>query len=94
MAEAHEEERQKEAHKARICAAIEKQIKQAENAKVVVIHRQRKPQRNKRIIDLASIAEMDDESDGGVPPSPPPTVERKIEKTDSIEELVRRERGH
>ena len=45
------------------------------------------------MIDISTIAEMDDESDGGTPPSPP-TVERKIEKTDSIEELVRRVRGY
>lgn len=52
------------------------------------------PKENKRMIDISTIAEMDDESDGDTPPSPPPTVERKIEKTDSIEELVRRVRGY
>jgi hypothetical protein len=94
MAEAREEARKHEEWKAHICAGIEKQIKQGEKAKVVVIHRQRVPKENKRMIDISTIAEMDDESDGGTPPSPPPTVERKIEKTDSIEELVRRVRGY
>ena len=59
-----------------------------------MIHRERQPKKSPREIDLSLIAEMDDESDGGTPPSPPPTAERKIEKTDSIEELVRRVRGH
>ena len=94
MAEAREEARKHEEWKAHICAGIEKQIKQGEKAKVVVIHRQRAPKENKRMIDISTIAEMDDERDGGTPPSPPPTVERKIEKTDSIEELVRRVRGY
>ena len=93
MAEAREEERKKKERNARICAGIEKQIKQAEAQKVVVIHRQRAPKKNKRMIDLSTIVEMDDESDGGTPPSPP-TVERNFEKTDSIEELVRRVRGY
>jgi hypothetical protein len=43
-----------------ICARIEAQIKQAENAKVVVIHRQRQPKKNKREIDLSTIASMED----------------------------------
>ncbi|MBQ8003668.1 MAG: hypothetical protein IJ299_01040 [Oscillospiraceae bacterium] len=94
MAEAREEARKHEEWKAHICAGIEKQIKQGEKAKVVVIHRQRVPKENKRMIDISTIAEMDDESDGGTPPSPPPTMERKIEKTDSIEELLRRVRGY
>ena len=89
MAEARERERAHEEWKARICAGIEKQIIQAQNAKVIVIHRQRKP-KERKLIDLASIAEMeDDEDDGGAPPK----VER-IEKTDSTEDLVRRVRGY
>lgn len=94
MAEAKEEARKYEEWKAHICAGIEKQIKQGEKAKVVVIHRQRVPKKPKGWIDFSDIEAMDDESDGGTPPSPPPTVERKIEKTDSIEELVRRVRGY
>ena len=93
MADAREKERKKKERNARICAGIEKQIKQAEAQKIVVIHRQREPKKPKGWIDISTIAEMDDESDGGTPPSPP-TVERKIEKTDSIEELVRRVRGY
>ena len=94
MAEAREEERKKKERNARICAGIEKQIKQAEAQKVVIIHRQREPKKPKGWIDISTIVEMDDESDGGTPPSPPPTSDRKIEKTDSIEELVRRVRGY
>ena len=44
-----------------ICARIEAQIKQAESAKVVVIHRQRQPKKNKREIDLSTIADMEDD---------------------------------
>ena len=96
MAEAREEERKKKERNARICAGIEKQIQQriAWEKNIKVIHRQRAPKKPKRWIDFADIEKMDDESDGGTPPSPPPTVERKIEKTDSIEELVRRVRGY
>ena len=96
MAEAREESRKQEERKADICAGIEKQIQQRIEweKNIKVIHRQRAPKENKRMIDISTIAEMDDESDGGTPPSPPPTVERKIEKTDSIEELVRRVRGY
>ena len=96
MAEAREESRKQEERKADICAGIEKQIQQRIEweKNIKVIHRQRAPKENKRMIDISTIAEMDDESDGGTPPSPPPTVERKIEKTDSIDELVRRVRGY
>ena len=80
MAEAREQERAHEEWKAHICAGIERQIIQAQNVKTHVIHRQRKPKELK-LIDLASIAEMeDDEDDGGAPPK----VER-IEKTHSIQ---------
>ena len=44
-----------------VCARIEAQIKQAENAKVVVIHRQRQAKKNKREIDLSAIADMEDD---------------------------------
>ena len=59
-----------------------------------MIHRERQPKKSPREIDLSLIAEMDDESDGGEPPSPPPTRDRRVEKTDSIEDLVRRVRGY
>jgi len=96
MAEAREEERKKKERNARICAGIEKQIQQriAWEKNIKVIYRQRAPKKPKGWIDFSDIEAMDDESDGGTPPSPPPTVERKIEKTDSIEELVRRVRGY
>ena len=96
MAEAREEERQKKERNARICDGIEKQIQQriAWEQNVKVIHRQREPKKPKGWIDISTIVEMDDESDGGTPPSPPPTSDRKIGKTDSIEELVRRVRGY
>jgi hypothetical protein len=44
-----------------ICARIEAQIKQAEAAKVVVIHRQRQQKKNKREIDLSTLADMEDD---------------------------------
>jgi hypothetical protein len=44
-----------------ICARIEEQIRQAEAAKVVVIHRKKQPKQNKREIDLASIAALEDD---------------------------------
>ena len=43
-----------------ICARIEAQIKQAEARKVVVIHRERQVKKNDRMIDLSTIAEMED----------------------------------
>ena len=91
MEEAREQERAHEEWRARICAGIEQQIKQRDawEQRTKVIHRQRKPKEIK-LIDLASIAEMeDDEDDGGAPPK----VER-IKKTDSIENLVRSVRGY
>lgn len=44
-----------------ICARIEAQIKQAEAEKVVIIHRQRQPKKNKREIDLSVLADMEDD---------------------------------
>ena len=60
VAEAQEKERAHEEWKAHICAGIEKQIEQMQNVKTHVIHRQRKPKEIK-LIDLASIADMDDD---------------------------------
>lgn len=84
------EARAKKERDARICAAIEKQIQQFEEYKknIVVIHRQRKPKVNKREIDLALLAEMEDEE-------APPT----FEKTDSMDKdstkyLIRSVRGY
>ena len=59
--EARRAEQEKRERSARICAAIERQIKQAEKAHVVVIHRQRPPKKSKREIDLSTLAEMEDE---------------------------------
>lgn len=44
-----------------ICARIEAQIKQADERKVVVIHREKKEKKDKRMIDLSSIKEMGDD---------------------------------
>lgn len=44
-----------------ICARIEAQIKQMENTKVKVVHRQRQQKVNTKIIDLSSIADMEDD---------------------------------
>lgn len=44
-----------------ICARIEQQIRQMESAKVKVIHRQKVNKPNPKLIDLASIADMEDE---------------------------------
>jgi ribosomal protein L37E len=45
-----------------ICARIEAQIKQMEEQKknVVVVHRKRQPKKNKREIDLSTLADMED----------------------------------
>jgi hypothetical protein len=44
-----------------ICARIEAQIKQAEAQKTIVIHRERQAKKNKRMIDLSTIADMEDD---------------------------------
>lgn len=44
-----------------ICARIEAQIKQAEAQKTIVIHRERQAKKNKRMIDLSTIVDMEDD---------------------------------
>ena len=44
-----------------ICARIEAQIRQAEAVKVNVIHRAPQVKKNKRMIDLSTIASMEDD---------------------------------
>ena len=64
--EAREEERQKQAHNAAICARIEEQIKQMQSRKVIIV---RVPPKQKKVkqIDLAAIADMEDDVDGAMP---------------------------
>lgn len=44
-----------------ICARIEAQIKQGESRKTIVIHRERKPKENNRMIDISALADLEDE---------------------------------
>ena len=64
--EAREEERQKQARNAAICARIEEQIKQMQSRKVIIV---RVPPKQKKVkqIDLAAIADMEDDVDGAMP---------------------------
>ena len=87
--EAREEERKKQARNAAICARIEEQIKQMESRKVIVV---RQPPKQKEIkkIDLAAIADMEDDEDGAMPQNERTCL---FEKTDSKNNLLRRVRG-
>ena len=87
--QAHEQERKKKARNAEICAKIEAQILLQQSKPVKVIFQPPKPKKVETI-DLAAIAEMEDDVDGANPKN-----ERigAIEKTDSIENLLRRIRG-
>ena len=80
MEAAREEERKKKARNAEICAKIEAQILLQQSKPVKVIFQ---PPKSKKVetIDLAAIAEMEDDVDGA------------IEKTDSKMNLFRRVRG-
>ena len=64
--EAREEEREKQARNAAICARIEEQIKQMQSRKVIIV---RVPPKQKKVkqIDLAAIADMEDDADGAMP---------------------------
>ena len=64
--EAREEEREKQARNAAICARIEEQIKQMQSRKVIIV---RVPPKQKKVkqIDLAAIADMEDDVDGAMP---------------------------
>lgn len=64
--EAREEEREKQARNAAICARIEEQIKQSQSRKVIIV-RQPPKQRKIKEIDLAAIADMEDDVDGAMP---------------------------
>ena len=89
MEAAREEERKKKAHNAEICARIEAQILLSQSKPVKVIFQPPKPKKVETI-DLAAIAEMEDDVDGANPKNNQICF---IEKTDSIENLLRRVRG-
>ena len=87
--QAHEQELKKKARNAEICAKIEQQILLMQSKPVKIIFQPPKPKKVETI-DLAAIAEMEDDVDGANPKN-----ERigAIEKTDSKENLLRRVRG-
>ena len=87
--EAREEEQKKQARNAAICARIEEQIKQMESRKVIIV-RQAPPAKKQTKIDLAAIADMEDDVDGANPQN---DLKHLFEKTDSKENLIRRVRG-
>ena len=91
MEEAHEAERAKKERNKEICAKIEAQILLREEweKNMKIIFQPPKPKK-KMEIDLAAIADMEDDVDGANP-----SRERicAIEKTDSKENLIRRVRG-
>ena len=66
MEAAREEERKRKARNAEICAKIEAQIKQMESRKVIIV-RQSPPAKKVKQIDLAAIADMEDDVDGAMP---------------------------
>ena len=89
--EAREEEQKKKAHDAEICAKIEAQIllreEKEKNMKIIF---QPQKEKKKTKVDLAAIADMEDDEDGAMPQN---NLKHLFEKTDSIENLVRRVRG-
>lgn len=89
MEAAREEESKKKARDAEICAKIEAQILLMQSKPVKVI---RQPPKPKRIepIDLAAIADMEDDEDGAMPQN---DLKHLFEKTDSNNNLLRRVRG-
>ena len=87
--EAHEEERKKKARNAEICAKIEAQILLQQSKPVKVIFQPPKPKKVETI-DLAAIAEMEDDVDGANPQN---DLKHLFGKTDSKENLIRRVRG-
>lgn len=88
MEAAREEERKRKARNAEICAKIEAQIKQMESRKVIIV-RQSPPAKKVKQIDLAAIADMEDDVDGANPQNERTCL---FEKTDSKENLIRRVR--
>lgn len=89
MAAAREEERKKKARNAEICAKIEAQILLSQSKPVKVIFQPPKPKKVAPI-DLAAIAEMEDDVDGANPQN---DLKHLFGKTDSKENLIRRVRG-
>ena len=87
--QAREQELKKKARNAEICARIEAQILLSQSKPVKVIFQPPKPKKVETI-DLAAIAEMEDDVDGANPKNNQICF---IEKTDSIENLLRRVRG-
>ena len=89
MEAAREEERKRKARNAEICAKIEAHILLQQSKPVKVIFQPPKPKKVETI-DLAAIAEIEDDVDGANPKN-----ERigAIEKTDSKTNLFRRVRG-
>jgi hypothetical protein len=87
--DAREEERKKKARNAEICAKIEAQILLSQSKPVKVIFQPPKPKKVAPI-DLAAIAEMEDDVDGANPQN---DLKHLFGKTDSKENLIRRVRG-
>ena len=87
--QAHEQELKKKARNAEICAKIEAQILLQQSKPVKVIFQPPKPKKVE-IIDLAAIADMEDDDDGAMPQN---DLKHLFEKTDSKQNLIRRVRG-
>ena len=85
---AQEEARKKKARDAEICAKIEKQIEQMQKQKIIIV-RQKSKQKQYPPINLAEIADMEDDDDGAKPKNKRIC---KIESVDSKEDLLRRVR--
>ena len=91
VGEAREAERKKKAHDAEICAKIEAQILlREEKERTMKIIFQPQKEKKKTKVDLAAIADMEDDDDGAMPQNERTCL---FEKTDSIENLIRRVRG-
>ena len=89
MEAAREEERKKKARNSEICAKIEEQILLMQSKPIKVIRQPPKPKKVDEI-DLAAIADMEEDVDGAMPKNNQICF---VEKTDSIENLLRRVRG-
>ena len=89
MEAAREEERKKKARNSEICAKIEEQILLMQSKPVKVI---RQPPKPKKVyeIDLAAIADMEDDEDGAMLQN---DLKHLFEKTDSKNNILRRVRG-
>ena len=87
--EAREAQEKKKARNAEICAKIEKQIEQMQKQKIIIV-RQTPKRKEYPTIDLAAIADMEDDDDGAMPQN---DLKHLFEKTDSKQNLIRRVRG-